>query len=189
MRNLLVICGLGVAISACGGGAGGGGDDTAAIDASAAAPDAPAGEDLDMQAADFGCIRDGTKVDKFFIKNPLGHLDDAVAVATSATGGRYPVGTILQLVPQEAMVKRATGWNPTTNDWEFFALSVSGATTTIQARGVEDVSNSFGGNCFACHDQAAPQWDLVCETTHGCDPLQISDTIIENLQNGDSRCN
>lgn len=166
-----------------------GGDDAAAPDAGTVTPDAGViGEDLELQASDFGCILDGTHVRQFFIKNPLGHLDEAVAVANSASGGAYPVGTILQLVPQEAMVKRGEGWNPTTNDWEFFALSVSGTTTTIQARGVEDVENSFGGNCFACHSQAEPQWDLICEDTHGCDPLQISDTLIQNLQNGDSRC-
>ena len=43
--------------------------------------DGVTGEDLDMQASDFGCILDGTKVNQFFIKNPLGHLDDAIAVA------------------------------------------------------------------------------------------------------------
>jgi len=172
-------------LAACGGS----GDDAAAPDASSGSPDSSVtGEDLVMEADDFGCILDGTKVNQFFLQNPLGHLDDAVAVANSATGGAYPVGTVLQLVPQEAMVKRGEGWNPTTNDWEFFALSVSGTTTTIQARGVEDVENSFGGNCFACHSQAEPQWDLICEDTHGCDPLQISDGIIANLQNGDSRC-
>jgi len=181
MKRLAVVVGLSTA--ACGGGAG---DDPP--DAGGAI-DAAAGEDLDMQASDFGCIRDGTKVNLFFVQNRLGHLDEAVAVASSTSGGTYPVGTILQLVPQEAMVKRAEGWNPTTHDWEFFALSVSGSTTTISARGVEDVDNAFGGNCFACHDLAAPQWDLVCEKTHGCDPLPIGDDIITNLQDGDSRCN
>lgn len=171
----------------CGGG-GGGGDDTADPDASAGGPDAAPGEDLDMQADDFGCILDGTSVRQFFVWNRLGHLDETLAVAESPTGGSYPVGTVIQLVPTEAMVKRRAGWSPTTNDWEFFSLSVSGATTTIQARGVEDVENAFGGNCFACHSLAAPQWDLICEDDHGCDPLPISDQVITNLQNGDSRC-
>lgn len=142
-----------------------------------------------MQAADFGCIRDGSQVRKFFLDNRLGHLDEALAVAASSSGGTYPVGTIVQLIPQEAMVKRAVGWNAATNDWEFFSLRVSGSTTTILERGVENVANSFGGNCFECHSKAEAQWDLVCESTHGCDPLSISDSIIENLQNGDSRCN
>lgn len=184
MKHLIVLLLL---VPACGGG-GGGGDDTTGIDASAGGPDAAPGEDLDMQAADFGCILDGTRIRQFFVWNGLDHLDDTVAIANSASGGSYPVGTVIQLIPTEAMVKRRAGWNPTTNDWEFFSLSVSGATTTIQARGVEDVENSFGGNCFNCHVQAEPQWDLICEDTHGCDPLQISDQIITNLQNNDSRC-
>lgn len=184
MQNLLVVLSVGVLVLGCGGSGGDG-----AADAPPGVIDAPLGEDLEMQAADFTCIRGGTRVRQFFLWNLRGHLDQALAVAASTTGGTYPVGTVIQLVPQEAMVKRAVGWNPTTNDWEFFALQVSGATTTIAARGVENVTNQFGGNCFACHDQAAPQWDLVCEDSHGCDPLQISDQIITNLQNGDSRCN
>ncbi len=141
-----------------------------------------------MQASDFECILDGSKVKKFYLWNPLGNLDAATAVANSATGGTYPVGTVIQLIPQQAMVKRATGWNSVTNDWEFFALSVSGGATTITTRGVDDVENSFGGNCYDCHSKAEAQWDLVCETTHGCDPLLINDALIENLQNNDSRC-
>jgi hypothetical protein len=180
VRGLLGI----ILVAACGGG------DTAAPDADpGTVADAAGAEDLDMQASDFACILDGEHVRQFYVKNLLGHLDAALEVANSASGGSYPVGTIIQLIPQEAMVKRAAGWNPTTNDWEFFALSVSGTTTSIQARGVENVENSFGGNCFECHSQAEPQWDLICEDTHGCDPLQISDQIIVNLQNGDSRCN
>jgi hypothetical protein len=194
MRPLASACAIGLTllVTACGGGETGDDDDdddddSVTVDGGEGV-DAPAGEDLDMQASDFDCILDGTRVRQFFIKNPLGHLDEALAVADAANGGAYPVGTIIQLIPQEAMVKRAAGWNPTTNDWEFFALSVSGGTTEISARGVEDVENSFGGNCFQCHAQAEPQWDLVCEDTHGCEPLSISDQIIESLQNGDSRC-
>lgn len=177
MKRLLL-----VGLVACGGGGGGATPDAGSPDAGVA------GEDLDMQADDFGCIRDGEHVRMFYVRNLLGHLDEALAVANSPTGGTYPVGTVIQLVPQEAMVKRGEGWNPTTNDWEFFFLSVSGDTTTIEARGVEDVENAFGGNCFACHSQAEPQWDLVCEDTHGCEPLQISDSIITNLQDNDARC-
>ena len=48
--------------------------------------------------------------------------------------------------------------------------------------------NAFGGNCYECHSKAEAQWDLVCEDTHGCDPLPIGDDVIENLQNADTRC-
>lgn len=149
---------------------------------------AGAAEDLDMQASDFTCIKDGTKVHKFFLQNPLGHLDDAVAVASSTSGGTYPVGTVIQLIPNEAMVKRGAGWSASTSDWEFFALATSASGTTINARGKEEVMNAFGGNCFDCHSKAEPQWDLVCETMHGCEPLGVSDDVIAGLQDMDPRC-
>jgi hypothetical protein len=64
-------------------------------------------EDADLSAASFRNINLMTPVGDHFFDNVRGHLAQALAVARSAQGGRYPVGTILQLVPQEAMVKRA----------------------------------------------------------------------------------
>ena len=109
-------------------------------------------------------------------------------MANSPTGGIYPPGTVIQLIPTEAMVKREQGWAPETNDWEFFALEVDADGTSIAARGTTEVVNAFNGNCFDCHAKAAPQWDLVCEDSHGCDPLPIGDDIIESLQDADPRC-
>lgn len=146
------------------------------------------GEDLDMTPEDFVCVLDWDLVRRFRITNLLGHLDEALAVAESPDGGVYPVGTVIQLIPGEAMVKRATGWSPETNDWEFFSLATSADGTEILARGATRVVNQFGGNCFGCHSAAEPQWDLVCETDHGCAPLPIGPDVIEMLQNGDPRC-
>ncbi len=163
-------------------------DDGPAVDASQGAQaDAGAAEDLDMKDSDFTCILDGTKVHKFYLWNPLGHLDDAVQVANAPSGGTYPVGTVIQLIPTEAMVKRAAGWSPTTADWEFFFLGVSETGTTIDARGTQDVTNPLG-SCFDCHAKAEPQWDLICEKMHGCDPLPVGDDVIEMIQNDDPRC-
>ena len=84
-----------------------------------ASPDttaAPA-EDFEATAADFRNLHAMTPVRGFFVDNRRGHLDEALAIARADEGGEYPVGTILQLVPQEAMVKRRDGWNPATNDW------------------------------------------------------------------------
>jgi len=145
-------------------------------------------EDLDMQPEDFVCILDWQKVRRFRITNLLGHMDDALAVADSPTGGVYPVGTVIQLVPTEAMVKRAPGFAPDNADWEFFSLEVSAQGTSIMARGAEDVVNAFGGNCFGCHAKAAPQWDRICETDHGCDPLPFTAEQIEMVQMSDPRC-
>jgi hypothetical protein len=179
LRTLVLAIAIGLVAWSCGG------DDDDDVGAQA---DAGAAEDLDMTASDFACILDGTKLHKFFLWNPLGHLDDAARVANSTSGGTYPVGTIIQLLPVEAMVKRRAGWSPTTADWEFFALEVSGTGTSIAARGTEDVMNMFGGNCFECHSKAEARWDMVCETAHGCEPLPFGDDAIEMIQNADSRC-
>src|SRR3954447_10190124 len=66
-------------------------------------------EDIDMQAADFPNVNTMTKVDTYFVTNLLGHEQAALAVARSPKGGKFPVGTLIQLVPQEAMVKRRAG--------------------------------------------------------------------------------
>jgi hypothetical protein len=164
-----------------------GGDDTAQTPTTTASTTTTASEDLDMRAEDFVNITSMTPVKGYFIDNRLGHLDEAVAVATSDAGGVYPVGTIIQLVPQEAMVKRAPGWGPTTNDWEFFFLNVSAEGTTIVTRGAEETVNQFGGNCASCHAAAEPQFDFVCEDTHGCEPLPIGDDVIAAIQASDPR--
>ena len=78
-----------------------------------------------IDAKSFRCITEMTHVRQFYVDNLLGNLDATVAVANSATGGTYPEGSVIQLVPTEAMVKRDKGFNPVTHDWEFFDLDVS----------------------------------------------------------------
>lgn len=144
-------------------------------------------QDIEMTAADFPNIQTMTKVDSYFVGNELGHLPEALAVARSAKGGKFPVGTLIQLVPQEAMVKRRPGWNPATHDWEFFFLDVSPAGTKIVTRGADKVVNRFGGNCASCHIAADTKWDMVCKDDHGCEPLPIGDDVIEAIQLSDPR--
>ncbi len=144
-------------------------------------------EDFVAQAGDFRNLHTMTKVRGFYLDNRLGHLDEALAVANSPTGGKYPVGTIIQLVPQEAMVKRQHGFNPATRDWEVFFLSVSETGTTIEKRGTTDVVNRFGGNCASCHQGAAARFDGVCEENHGCAPLPIGPDVFHALQESDPR--
>jgi hypothetical protein len=141
-----------------------------------------------MMDADFECILDWAKVRKFRITNKLGHIDETLAVANAPGTADYPIGTVIQLIPTEAMVKRREGFDPSSNDWEFFFLSVSAMGTTISNRGTTDVVNGFGGNCLNCHSKAAPQWDFVCEEGHGCDPLPFTPAQIEMVQNSDPRC-
>ena len=144
-------------------------------------------EDLDLQATGFTSLATMTKVNGHFIANQLGHLDRALQVARSRKGGRYPVGTVIQLVPQEAMVKRRAGFDPATKDWEFFFLDIAPQGTKIVTRGTTAVVNRFGGNCASCHAAAAPQWDMVCEHTHECAPLPIGDDVIAAIQQADPR--
>lgn len=147
-------------------------------------------QDFEMQAGDFDCILEWEKVRKFRITNKLGRIDEALEVANSPDGGIYPPGTVIQLFPGEAMAKRQRGWDPATNDWEFFALQATSAGTEILTRGAAETVNQFGGNCFSCHAKAEPQWDFVCETGRGCDPLPdiVNDDFISLLQQGDPRC-
>ena len=153
-----------------------------------AAGGARAGDGLDIAADDFGCISDMTPVRGFFVANLLGDLDATLAVANSENGGTYPPGSVVQLVPTEAMVKHPEGYNAATRDWEFFELEPSAGGTDIRVRGFADVENRFGGNCFACHVKAEPQWDMICETGHGCDPIPLTAEMTQVLQKADPRC-
>src|SRR4029079_13473438 len=107
-------------------------------------------EDADLTAADFHNVNTMTRIGRHFITNVRGHLAEAVAVARSKTGGTYPVGTIIQLVPQEAMVKRRAGFSPATRDWEFFSLDVSAKGTRILSPSGGKVVNRLRGTCETC---------------------------------------
>jgi len=144
-------------------------------------------EDFVAEAEDFVNLASMTPVRGFFIANHLGHLEEAVAIAEANEGGTYPVGTIIQLIPTEAMVKRREGFNPATNDWEFFFLTVTTDGAEILDRGTDQVVNGFGLDCASCHQQAEPRFDMVCETDHGCDPLPIGRDIIDAVQAPDPR--
>lgn len=135
----------------------------------------------------FNCIRDMTPVRGFFVSNLQGDLDATLAVS-NAGAGKYPEGSVIQLVPTEVMVKHAEGFSPATQDWEFIELDVTAEGGKISARGFVDVVNRFGGNCFACHVKANPGRDMVCEQGHGCDPIPLTPTMIKAIQNTDPRC-
>ncbi|MGB5685029.1 MAG: hypothetical protein WBM35_04400 [Candidatus Electrothrix sp.] len=143
---------------------------------------------MEIADKDFGCIRDMQPVRGMYVGNLLGNIDATEAVANSEEGGVYPPGTVIQIVPGEAMVKREAGFNAATNDWEFFTLDVSAEGTKIASRGGEEVKTAFGQDCLSCHAQAKPQWDMVCETGHGCAPIPITRDMIVALQKTDKRC-
>lgn len=127
-------------------------------------------EDAFLTDDDFRCITEGEKIGNSYYRNINGHLEETLAVARNPEGGTYPVGTMVQLFPGEAMVKRAEGFSPETNDWEFFVIEVVEGQTIIADRGTTEVRNPLG-TCMKCHGMAAPQFDLVCATDRGCKKL------------------
>jgi hypothetical protein len=120
-------------------------------------------EDLDMRLEDFANIPGLTQPPgrSYFVANLLGHESEALAVASSATGGSFPVGSIVEIQPSEVMVKRRRGFNAPTNDWEFFGIQFAHDGKTPQSfteRGKEETS------CFQCHQSvSSPTWDFICQ--------------------------
>src|SRR5215468_1895219 len=103
------------------------------------------GNALDVDAKSFRCITKMTPVRQFYVDNLQGNLDATLAATNSTTGTMYPPGSLIQLIPSEAMVKRDKGFNSATHDWEFFELDVSKDGTEIRKRGFAEVVNRFGG--------------------------------------------
>src|SRR5262245_36361388 len=150
--------------------------------------DRTVGADDQIDAKSFRCITKMTPVRHFYVDNLQGDLAATLAAANAPNGAVYPPGSVIQLIPGEAMVKRDAGFNAATHDWEFFELDVSQDGTQIRKRGFADVVNRFGGNCFGCHSAARPEWDLVCEADHGCAPIAVTRAMSGALQRSDPRC-
>ena len=146
------------------------------------------GEDAFLVDADFTCVgnKPFAQVGDDFIANVKGHGDDAAALLSSKKAGTYPVGTVLSLMPGEAMVKRGAGFSADTNDWEFLTLDLSTGSAIITARGTTDVKN-LGGTCISCYAPAKDH-DLVCGGGGACKPLPffISTHIVPSSD--DPRC-
>ena len=143
---------------------------------------------LSITDTDFNCMLDMEPVRGFYVDNLIpGKLDDTLAIANAGSGD-YPAGSVVQLVPTEVMVKHPAGFSPATKDWEFFELTVSSGGSSIGKRGFVDVVNRFDGNCFGCHVKAKPEFDMICETGHGCDPIPLTAQITTLLQKTDARC-
>jgi hypothetical protein len=156
--------------------------------ASGADNDHSAAAKIEVTDSSFKCLAKMTKVKHFYVDNLLGNVAATVAVAKSDKGGVYPPGSVVQLVPGEVMVKHKPGYNAATRDWEFFELNATAEGTTIGKRGFVDVVNRFGGNCFGCHVQAKPEYDLICEADHGCKPIPVTREQIAKIQEADPRC-
>ena len=136
----------------------------------------------------FKCITSMNPVRHFYVDNLLGNVAGTVAVATAGKG-EYPEGSVVQLMPNEVMIKQQKGFNRETHDWEFFYIDVDKTGSKIFKRGAAEVNNRLGMNCFACHSLAKPEFDLVCEENHGCAPIPITPAMFGALQRTDPRCN
>jgi hypothetical protein len=158
---------------------------------------ADAGAEFVARAKDFGCLQEFTPVPgKHFViynRNPR-RLRRAVRIATEdLPHRRYPVGTIIQVLPFEAMVKRGGGFNPDGAGWEFFNLQVSAHGTRIVGRTQNEKEGRRLRNAFGtCQDRrchgANPEvrkFDRVCEGH--LTPLTLTDEEFEALR-ADPRC-
>jgi hypothetical protein len=148
------------------------------------------------RAKDFKCLKDFTPIPgKSFVvfnRNPS-RLRRAVRIATEDLEHRkYPVGTIVQVFPFEAMVKRGGGFNPDGGGWEFFNLKVTAEGTRITGRTQNERDGkplrNFFGACqdFRCHgaNQVKP-YDRICEGH--LPPLSLTGQEVQALR-FDPRC-
>ncbi len=151
-------------------------------------PESTACKDGDFVAteADFTCLLDWESVGRLRFRNACGQRADTQRMLTDRQPGQqFPVGTIIQLQPLEAMVKRRLGFDPPNQDWEYFKLGGSPAGTSIKERGTT-LTNDVG-SCRDCH-AGGKEYDFVCQEGHGCDPLPVPNAVLASGQYRDVRC-
>jgi len=66
---------------------------------------------VDISESTFKCLSALAASGRFFVDNILRNLDATLSVANSSSGGNYPPGSLLTLVPDEAMDPRCTNEN------------------------------------------------------------------------------
>ncbi len=147
------------------------------------------GEDAFLLDDDFVCLGDERfeNVEGRRMWNALGHQLEAVEHGRLRSLGEYPVGTVIQLFPDEASVKRGRGFSPATGDWEFLALSFDDdGRSIIHNRGTTEIANA-AGSCISCHARANA-FDYVCFTNDGCGsfPFFVDATVDPDAD--DPRC-
>ncbi|KQT58530.1 hypothetical protein ASG52_21705 [Methylobacterium sp. Leaf456] len=154
----------------------------------AAEPEGEKAPAVTVTDGSFKCLLDMKKVRHFYVDNLSGRLDETVKVA-EAGEGEYPEGSVVQLVPNEVMIKQQKGFSPITRDWEFFWIDVDGDGSKIFRRGFVEVNNRFEMNCFACHVKADAKNDFTCGADGGgCDPIPLTREMFGALQRTDPRC-
>lgn len=76
----------------------------------------------EAQESDFTCLSEMSSVRGFYVSNYLGDIDGTIEAAITPGALSFPVGSIVQLVPQEAMVKLPEGSSPETLDWQYLII-------------------------------------------------------------------
>jgi hypothetical protein len=152
---------------------------------------APAGAEFVAQEADFGCLTDGVKVPgrnfRIFHHDPATLTAAVEMVMSGDVSAGLPEGTILQLIANEAMVKRGGTFNPDADGWEFFRLRTTlTGETRIVVRGGAEVLNAAGNSCQGCHTTRAAAQDFVIGMTRTSGPL--ASAFFDWLQGLDARC-
>jgi hypothetical protein len=141
----------------------------------------------------FRCLLDGVKPagrDFYVFHRNKKQLARAVQMSESGMLPKrgYPVGTILQVLPLEAMIKRPRRFNPDGDGWEFVRLAVAAdGSTQVVADGKVEVANAFG-SCQGCHARVAPAGDLVCGLVIGAGGLGLTEAQLAAIQASDPRC-
>lgn len=66
---------------------------------------------LDVTEALFKCLTEMARssTGAFFVDNMLGKIEATVAIANSETGGEYPAGSLVSLIPTEVIIKHQEG--------------------------------------------------------------------------------
>lgn len=150
-------------------------------------PTATCDGDFAAEDGDFDCILSWPVVDGVRVMARCGGQTSAEElIRHGRQGDTFPVGTMLSRNAFEAMVKRRAGFDPTHNDWEYFAVSRFPGGAHITARGTSEPTNTLG-NCRDCHSKAR-DFDYVCLNTHGCGDLPAHRNVIAASQELDALC-
>src|SRR5262245_32252166 len=144
------------------------------------------------QPEDFRCLTDGAQPEGklFYVFGKKRIVKKALRkTKTGKLGKGYPVGTILQLFPFEAMAKRGGKFNKEGHGWEYFQLHITAdGQTEILKRGTAEVTGLTGTSCQNCHERFAADYDAICEFVIGADGLGLTEDDIAALQATDARC-
>jgi hypothetical protein len=136
---------------------------------------------------DFGCVVRWSAAKNIHFAHRCGpEIDVRQQLENPQVGMRFPVGTILQATPHEAMVKRGGGFDPDHGDWEYFVLGVGPSGTRILQRGTDGPFNP-AGRCTGCHHRADDH-DNVCGMAHQCPPPGIHNAAFLPSLYLDPRC-